>query len=141
MTDDRSPLAALDVGATRMLLDELAKEERKKADIYRESTRLHVSGDVSNLVAKYDVRAALLDAASAALPALVADRERLDWLQEEALADPLLLHNGRPGVSVNRTAGEFRGLGMLDGRRTLREAVDAARSVRPAGDAPEGKPR
>ncbi len=55
-----------------------------------------------------------------------ADTARIDWLESEARRDPLLLHNYHPGASVSRTSGSYRGLGMLDSRRTIREAIDAA---------------
>lgn len=53
-----------------------------------------------------------------------ADTERLDWLEKEAHIEPLALHDGRSG------SFGIRGLGLMPGnvRRTLREAIDAARS-------------
>lgn len=56
------------------------------------------------------------------------DADRLDALEAEVLSEALLLHN-----SMVHTLGcRHRGLGLLGGRRTLRQAID---SMRRAGGA------
>lgn len=51
---------------------------------------------------------------------LLADRRRLDKLEEEMLAEPVLLHN----LDTLDGLGRPRGLGLCGGRRTLRKAID-----------------
>lgn len=54
------------------------------------------------------------------------DKERLDALEAEVLRDEILLHN-----STKMQLGcRHRGLGLLLGTRTLREAIDTLRGVK-----------
>lgn len=48
------------------------------------------------------------------------DSERIDALEEELQREPFVLHNLQ-----TLPCGHYRGLGLLGGRRTLREAIDA----------------
>jgi hypothetical protein len=52
------------------------------------------------------------------------DGERLDFLDLEARADPITLHD----LPLRGLRGQYRGLGLS--RRTLREAVDHAQFER-----------
>jgi hypothetical protein len=53
---------------------------------------------------------------------LLRDMRRLDILQAEMLAEPILLHN----LATLDGLGRPRGLGLCGGRRTLRQAIDEA---------------
>lgn len=55
---------------------------------------------------------------------MMTDTQRIDWLEKEMKFEPLLLHNL---VNLNQLCPPVpRGLGLLQGQRTLREAIDSA---------------
>jgi len=60
------------------------------------------------------------------------DAQRIDWLETEMKREPLVLHdllNLRPAIGWNTN---YRGLGLLQGGRTLRDAIDSAAGARSA---------
>ncbi len=105
----------LDVPALQALLDRAARMLIERSEFLDDDPRDEMV-DTADEISVFSSR----------LPSLLRDGERLDWLETEAKADPLLLHDERPGVSITRSAGGFRGLGLLGGARSLRQAIDAA---------------
>ena len=53
------------------------------------------------------------------------DSERLDYLESEMKREPLVLHN------LMDLRGPYRGLGLIQGFRTLRQSIDEMAGIRP----------
>jgi hypothetical protein len=125
----RTELAASQSRECRMR--ELLTEMRSVAHVLRAVMPADMQAAKPDLLNRfYDAFHAAGDALSAsqACPH-AADSARIDLLEAEMRSEPLLLHNLAGGEHFSQ---HLRGLGLLQGQRTLREAIDCMRPAKAA---------